>query len=512
MSETSQPVTFRMTQVTPMGSGDSVPDGDTSPVGRIGAGDHAHAHVPDSGLAALVQSLDDVIWYGDLKEHRLLFVNDAVTPLTGWTAADFVRDPSLWSRMVEPADRAVFRRLRRELARDGATMLEYRIRRRDGSLRWVQDRRSIIRDADGRKSCVGGIISDISARKVTEQAVGVSWQFVEKVTSTVPCILFVWDCEHSCVSYINAQVTDQLGYPLEKALSIDAAALEQLVHPGDWQAVVHVINQITGKPAKRVADAELRLRHSDGSWRWGHLRASAFGVTKNGRVHTIVGSLEDMTQTMELRRRIEEATEAEQRQIGLELHERLGQQMASIGMLATSLRNKLAAAESPQASSAAVLTKYIQEAAGHLEQVARVLLPVEIHADGLRAALEEMAGNVQKLFGVHCRFIGPQPVLLSDNGTATQLYRIAHEAAHDAVKHAGAKHIIIRLESVFGQILLSITDDGRSNAHVSRQSHGMTLHMMQHRAAVIGARLSIHTDPHWTTITCSIEENSCPEK
>jgi len=72
--------------------------------------------------------------------------------------------------------------------------------------------------------------------------------------------------------------------------------------------------------------------------------------------------------------------------------------------------------------------------------------PVDLDADGLRVALEDLAEEVRQSHGVDCRLECPASIHVQDNLVATQLYLIVREAAHNAVKHALAKRITIRVE------------------------------------------------------------------
>jgi signal transduction histidine kinase len=78
--------------------------------------------------------------------------------------------------------------------------------------------------------------------------------------------------------------------------------------------------------------------------------------------------------------------------------------------------------------------------------------------------------------------------------TEFQLFRIAQEALANALKHAGAKHVVISLDAGPGEVCLSITDDGKgfSPGALDRLSGShFGLLGMQERAERIGSRLTI---------------------
>ena len=95
-----------------------------------------------------------------------------------------------------------------------------------------------------------------------------------------------------------------------------------------------------------------------------------------------------------------------------------------------------------------------------------------------------------------------------DSAAATHLYRIAQEAVNNAVRHAAAKQITIRLTAAAGGVALTVADDGvgmpAAPAAPPGQG-GMGLHLMNYRARMIGASLEIQRGADGaggTIVTC----------
>jgi len=105
----------------------------------------------------------------------------------------------------------------------------------------------------------------------------------------------------------------------------------------------------------------------------------------------------------------------------------------------------------------------------------------------LPAALEELATRIPadvKFHWPHSERIDFEPML------ALHLYRIAEEAVTNAVKHAGANSITIKLAILAGRPVLEIADDGKGIGE-KLKAEGMGLRNMQYRASVIGGDLTI---------------------
>ena len=77
---------------------------------------------------------------------------------------------------------------------------------------------------------------------------------------------------------------------------------------------------------------------------------------------------------------------------------------------------------------------------------------------------------------------------------AVTLFRIVQEAVNNAVSHAGARRIVMRLSAARGQIVLTVTDDGRGLGGARRQD-GMGIDNMRTRARLIGARFGLGAGP-----------------
>lgn len=212
-----------------------------------------------------------------------------------------------------------------------------------------------------------------------------------------------------------------------------------------------------------------------------------------------------------LQRQLVDAVWDQHRRLGQELHDTLGQALTGIGMVADSLAKRLAAREQPEAEKQTELVSMIQQAKSEVRQLAKGLYPVDVDAQGLLAALEELAQTTQQRTHVRCAFKGDRAIQIRDNEVATHLFRIAQEAVHNAVKHAHPKRIAIALTKPRGRVTLAIRDDGTgitdktgiSNGNgisdngmtsdTTARLGGLGMRIMQYRANVIGAHLSVET-------------------
>ncbi len=196
----------------------------------------------------------------------------------------------------------------------------------------------------------------------------------------------------------------------------------------------------------------------------------------------------------------------EQQELLHSLHDSLGQTLTGIGMLSTGLRQRLAAADSDTAETAAEIVRQTQLALDQVRLLAKSLFPVEVEAESLIAALRNLASATEGLHKIQVRVQGKPPDVLHDGKIATELYRIAQEAITNSVKHARAKAITIRIDGAAGLTRLQIADDGMGIPS-PEPIDGAGLQIMRYRAASIGASLAVEQGTTGgTVVTCTLRE------
>jgi len=111
-----------------------------------------------------------------------------------------------------------------------------------------------------------------------------------------------------------------------------------------------------------------------------------------------MASFVDLTERKYLEKQILEISETEQRKIGQDLHDGLGQLFTGTTYMSKALEQKLLEKSTPEAAEAAKIAGLINQAIAKVRNVAGILNPVKLEADGLMLALEELAVNVNKIF------------------------------------------------------------------------------------------------------------------
>lgn len=228
-----------------------------------------------------------------------------------------------------------------------------------------------------------------------------------------------------------------------------------------------------------------------------------------GQIEYLVSAGLDITERKRLEQEILATSEREQRRIGQDLHDDLGQQLTAIQFLSESLCQELADAPPALAALAARICGMTREANDGARMIARGLCPASFEVTGLVDALRALAHNTTVLFRVRCqcRADGPHSTIAPE--VAIQLYRIAQEAVNNAVRHSRPREISIEWH-LHGRCQLEVTDDGIGFSVEQNVGGGMGLRSMRYRASLFQGHLRIQSQlGSGTRLTCEVPSRLC---
>ncbi|NNF03173.1 MAG: PAS domain-containing sensor histidine kinase [Rhodothermales bacterium] len=236
-----------------------------------------------------------------------------------------------------------------------------------------------------------------------------------------------------------------------------------------------------------------------------HFLTNAIGTVEDDMLVGIWGSCIEVTDRVEMERRLLGLLEEEQERIGRDLHDSVGQLLTGIRMLSSNLAAQLADAEDEHAGVAQRVADFAAEASMHIADIHKGLAPPQLYNEGVVTALEELCTTIDSLPGASCRFEHDGSTDISDPETKRHLYRIAQEAVNNALKHAEASEIVITLERRGGKSVLEIRDDGKGFNPDECSGNSLGLYNMRHRASFLRAEISIESRPGTgTRIACTM--------
>ena len=214
---------------------------------------------------------------------------------------------------------------------------------------------------------------------------------------------------------------------------------------------------------------------------------------------------EETAEREKLQEELLKISEREKQLIAQEMHDGLCQHFAGTAMMASILHRSLVARQAPEAVQTKEICDLLNTGVLEARNLSHGLHPVKDKGDGLMEALSGLAQKVTKLFHIQCSFCCDEAVLINSQETATHFFRIAQEAMNNAIKHGQASKVMITLKQDSEGVSLSIRDNGIGIPRKMPATKGMGMQIMNHRADVIGAALTIcRAGKRGTVVTCTL--------
>jgi PAS domain S-box-containing protein len=182
--------------------------------------------------------------------------------------------------------------------------------------------------------------------------------------------------------------------------------------------------------------------------------------------------------------------EDERAQMGRELHDVVCQDIASIAMLAGT---------QPGSGDMDLIRSAASSAMRSARSLAKGLVPVFEDSEELRVAVADLLQAQAERHGIECMLDMQTPLNISGANATIHLFRIIQEAVNNAIRHANADSIAVRLASDDGIHTLTVRNSG---APPARKGNGMGTLIMRQRARILGASLSITHEDEGTSVKC----------
>lgn len=228
-------------------------------------------------------------------------------------------------------------------------------------------------------------------------------------------------------------------------------------------------------------------------------------VNEIDHMEMFIGIVRDISERKELEKQVVDAATDEQRRIGQDIHDGVGQELTGLRYVAQTHAESLAGQASPDAQTAERISAWLATVQRQLRAIIRQLVPVEVDSQGLAAALRGLAQRTSEAHDLTCEFQCPEPLTVADAALATQLYRIGQEAVANAVRHAQAYHVRIELTKDDDRLTLRISDDGVGITISPKKGAGIGLRSMAYRAGLIGAGLVVRNGEQvGTQVICTV--------
>ncbi|MES2465858.1 MAG: PAS domain S-box protein [Verrucomicrobiota bacterium] len=212
----------------------------------------------EAKFRVLAENIGELFWFMELDPPRITYVSPAFERIMGIPVEELYRDCTIWEKCVHPDDlpasRAAFYRWV-----EGETdefNIDYRVINRQGEVRWLSDRGTILNRKDGRPYLVSGIARDITDRKNAEQ------KFRGLLEAAPEAMIIVDDA--SLIQLVNAKTLRIFGYTRDELIGqpLELLIPERVRHQHARLCADYIAAPISRSMAE---DKELFALRKDGS-------------------------------------------------------------------------------------------------------------------------------------------------------------------------------------------------------------------------------------------------------
>jgi PAS domain S-box-containing protein len=440
----------------------------------------------------LLEALQEGIWVID-QDANTTFVNPRMAEMLGYTE-DEMLGQHLYSFMDERGIEITERNLERR-AQGIQEQHDFEFLRKDGSRIYTLLETSPLYDDDGNYA--GGIagLQDITERKHAEEALRESEARWRSVTENSPDYVMILDADLN-IQFANypspgLTVEELIGTPLYTLAAEDRQAEIRRI-------LENVLN--TAEPG----GYETEYKTPDGSTI--HYESRVVARTLDDQVIGLAVNARDITERKQAEEALKEAAAAAERnRLARDLHDSVTQALFSASLVAEVLPQVWQRDPEVGQQGLEELRLLTRSALAEMRTMLLELRPTALVEtslnDLLRQLTEAIAGRAQLAVQFD---IEPIPTLPPD--VHVTFYRVAQEALHNVVKHAGANQVTVDLHisppvsaqqagDWRGQAILHISDDGRGIDQSSTQPDQLGLGIMRERAEAIGAMLAVEGRP-----------------
>ena len=437
---------------------------------------------------SVIQSSPDLIWATN-KAGQYVFVSDRVRDLLGWEPDEVLGHP--FREFIDEQSVQMTNDNWARLAREPGVTQTHRldIRHKDGSLHPFEVS-SVAVVHDGAVENVYGIARDVAERERLERELRDSEERYRYLVQSSPDLVWMTDADGR-FTFVSDQAEQILGWETHELIGRSFADLA----PDDGRrGAIARFRWVQRRPTE-AHRSRLNVRTRDG--RELAMEVTGIGMVADGRFLGAHGAARDVSDREKLERGLrrqaaELASSEERAHLARELHDSVTQALFSMTLLSRSIELLLDKDPSQVPGKLVSLRELQRDALAEMRALIFELRPGNIEEHGLIQALRTHSASLSGRIGL--------PVLVETDlverpslDIEETLYRIAQEALHNVVKHAGARQVRLELDRVAEGVRLRVIDDGRGFDPSAVPDGHLGLAGMRSRAERLGGRITVTT-------------------
>ena len=396
-----------------------------------------------------------------LANNQFIDVNNAWQKITGYSREAAIGRTSfelnIWA---DPLERdQLIRMLGEQESVDGFVC---NLQRKNGDIVQILFSASSITSAG--EPCMLSMASDISERKRIEEELRESEERYRTLVNTSPYAIFV----HQDGRFVFANVTAIKLFGAAKQEDLIGKSILDIVHPAYRNIATERIRKAisTGEPLPVMDEKFLRL---DGSSIDVEVSAASFRTGGSQVMQVIARDITDRKiaeeiikqshiQLEQLSRHLVEAIENERTRISRELHDELGQSLTALKIDLNWLRDHPSLKNEIETKLERMID-IVNSTIKDVQTIASELRPNILEDLGLLPAIEWYCEEFEKRTGIRCE-TDLEEIHSQNMQLDLTLFRVTQEALTNAVRHANATTVEVKLHPTKKGLMLEIIDNG----------------------------------------------------
>jgi len=265
----------------------------------------------------MAETVGEVFWLSTPDFSRFDYLSPAFEPIWGMPCQELYDDGLAWLAPIHPDDSEMVRTAY-QAVRDGVPCdIEFRLLRRDGTLRWVNSRAYPLRRSDGTVEMVSGVVTDITERKQAALRLGAAEAKLRLFIENAPAALAMLDRQMRYLFVSRRWLTD---YRLNQQDVIGICHYDVFPDiPERWREIHR--RCLAGATEKCDDDPYVR---ADGSTEWLHWEIRPW-MEDNGEIGGILIMSENVTERVLSREQVRKLSLAvEQSPNGIQITSAVG--------------------------------------------------------------------------------------------------------------------------------------------------------------------------------------------
>lgn len=440
----------------------------------------------------------EIMESGELKNYM---ATSGFERIFNESPSDVASDIHYWLERIHRDDIAVVMEAGKRLMLNEQTVFEFRIKRIDGSTRWLRHDIQPSMGESGRVNAIQGFVYDITEQKEAEESALEAERRFHDLLDSIQLVVIGIDI-NGLLFYANPFTASMVGVSIERLQG--QKGLSAFV-PASWKSTASSAYSTTETGFHKYIEYPiLNARKQERLIGWSNTLlhdavGEVSGVLSVGMdVTDARRAEEEIRKTSDIRRalssRILSAHETERIQIARELHDVLGQVLTGIKMQLDWLR--LHSQDSAVSERTQEITSQVDDAIHAVRELAYGLRPPVLDDLGIGSALASLLREAENKSGVKCRLLFHTHTENLSSALSTAIYRITQEALTNILRHSKATEATVRLKREDSSLILTISDNGVGfHPELAEAQVSLGIAGMKERAVLLGGELTIRCVP-----------------